>query len=314
MAIAPISNPSTSLDPTQLNTAPLTNETPAGQSRSLANGNSDLRNLLELLIPLMQELSSLLGKSNTGSQPPAGPSGATASSPTAAGNPAVRGWLDVYNDRLQRMQEAQDPALKAHYQAELDVIRKTLDQMGVSPEQSPNAQGAQQNVNASGTDLGGAPQMSGNNEAGVSVGKLPPALSQYASAYESASRLTGVPANILAAMNWQESRGNSNAPGGGLGQMTPERFADLQAKHPELAGRSLSDPASNILATAFFMKDLMAQFGGSLPLALRAYNSGENGVNPNDPNATPAGTGDPTYVEKVISMSNTIASGGEVPA
>jgi soluble lytic murein transglycosylase-like protein len=114
-------------------------------------------------------------------------------------------------------------------------------------------------------------------------------------------------------MNWQESRGDTRAPGGGLGQMTNERFADLQTRHPQLAGKRLSEPGTNILATAFFMQDLLRQFGGNMKLALRAYNSGENGVDPNDPNATPAGTGDPTYVTKVVSMASRIDSGGDLP-
>src|SRR6185436_10915526 len=62
---------------------------------------------------------------------------ATGSAPISSGfNTTQQAWLDTYNDRLQRMQQAQDPALKAHYQAEADVIKQTLDQMGIAPTTS----------------------------------------------------------------------------------------------------------------------------------------------------------------------------------
>ncbi|WP_257463569.1 transglycosylase SLT domain-containing protein [Archangium lipolyticum] len=80
-------------------------------------------------------------------------------------------------------------------------------------------------------------------------------------------------------------------------QMNPNTFKALQAKYPELQGKNLADPETNILAGAYYMKDMKAQFG-SWDLALRAYNSGPNGVDRSNPNAIPAGTGDATYVQK----------------
>ncbi|MCE9666681.1 transglycosylase SLT domain-containing protein [Myxococcus stipitatus] len=165
-----------------------------------------------------------------------------------------------------------------------------------------------------------APGISGDAKLG---GNLPAGLEKFRSAIESAAAKTGVPASMLAAQIWQESRGNlaavsTNGGNGltdtGLMQVNPNTFKELQAKHPELQGKDLSDPATNILAGACYMKDMKAQFG-SWDLALRAYNSGPNGVDRSNPNAIPAGTGDATYVQKVKGFANTLATGqGSLPA
>ena len=154
-------------------------------------------------------------------------------------------------------------------------------------------------------------------------GNLPAGLEKFRGAIESASAKTGMPAEMLAAQIWQESRGNLEAVstnGGngltdtGLMQVNPNTFGELQAKHPELQGKNLSDPETNILAGAFYMKDMKEQFGSD-ELALRAYNSGPNGVDRSNPDAIPAGTGDATYVQKVKSFMNTLATGqGTLPA
>jgi soluble lytic murein transglycosylase-like protein len=65
-------------------------------------------------------------------------------------------------------------------------------------------------------------------------------------------------------------------------------------------GGDINHAADNIMAGAMYMKDLIGQFGGSAALALRGYNSGPHGVDLHDADATPAGTGDPTYVAKVM--------------
>ncbi|WP_368671549.1 lytic transglycosylase domain-containing protein [Corallococcus carmarthensis] len=153
-------------------------------------------------------------------------------------------------------------------------------------------------------------------------GNLPAGLEKFRGAIESAAAKTGMPAEMLAAQIWQESRGNLEAVttnGGngltdtGLMQVNPNTYGELQAKHPELQGKNLSDPETNILAGAFYMKDMKAQFGSD-ELALRAYNSGPNGVDRSNPDAIPAGTGDATYVQKVKSFMNTLATGqGTLP-
>ncbi|AJK47179.1 lytic transglycosylase domain-containing protein [Burkholderia plantarii] len=116
--------------------------------------------------------------------------------------------------------------------------------------------------------------------------------SKYNSEIMSASQATGVPPGILAGQIWQESKGVADTPGGGLMQLGPDEFQ-------KYGGGDISNPADNIRAGANYMKDLAAQFGGNMDAALRAYNSGPNGVDLGNLNSTPAGTGDPTYVQKV---------------
>lgn len=116
--------------------------------------------------------------------------------------------------------------------------------------------------------------------------------SKYNSEIMSASQATGVPPGILAGQIWQESKGVANTPGGGLMQLGPDEFQ-------KYGGGDISNPADNIRAGANYMKDLATQFGGNMDAALRAYNSGPNGVDLGNLNSTPAGTGDPTYVQKV---------------
>ncbi|MFB1485312.1 lytic transglycosylase domain-containing protein [Corallococcus sp. RDP092CA] len=167
-------------------------------------------------------------------------------------------------------------------------------------------------------------QASSSQGGGTKLGNnLPPGLEKFRSAIESASAKTGMPAEMLAAQIWQESRGNLEAVttnGGngltdtGLMQVNPNTYKELQAKYPELQGKDLADPETNILAGAYYMKDMKAQFGSD-ELALRAYNSGPNGVDKSNPDAIPAGTGDATYVQKVKSFMNTLATGqGTLPA
>ncbi|WP_240358907.1 lytic transglycosylase domain-containing protein [Myxococcus vastator] len=166
----------------------------------------------------------------------------------------------------------------------------------------------------------GASQGAGGASLG---GNLPPALEKLRPALESAAAKTGVPVEMLAAQVWAESRGDvaaTSTNGGngltdtGLMQVNPNTFKELQSKHPELQGKSLSDPETNILAGACYMKDMKEQFG-SWDLALRAYNSGPNGVDKSNPHAIPAGTGDAKYVQKVNQFASTLASGqGALPA
>ncbi|WP_414451404.1 lytic transglycosylase domain-containing protein [Burkholderia sp. 22PA0099] len=117
--------------------------------------------------------------------------------------------------------------------------------------------------------------------------------SQYKNEIASASQATGVPPGIIAGQIWQESKGIANTPGGGLMQLGPNEFQ-------KYGGGDISNPADNIRAGAAYMKDLSTQFGGNMGAALRAYNSGPNGVDLANLNSTPAGTGDPTYVQKVM--------------
>lgn len=115
----------------------------------------------------------------------------------------------------------------------------------------------------------------------------------YKNEIDQAAKDSGIPAEILAGMAWQESKGIADVAGGGLMQLGPNEFE-------QYGGGDINNPADNLHAGAMYMKDLVAQFGGDIPTALRAYNSGPNGVDRSDLDAIPAGTGDPTYVGKVL--------------
>ncbi|WP_061800631.1 lytic transglycosylase domain-containing protein [Serratia ficaria] len=156
---------------------------------------------------------------------------------------------------------------------------------------------------------------------------LPEALKPYQQDIQNAADKTGVPAEVLAAQIWQESRGNLGAAtvnGGngqqdsGLMQVNSNTFADLQSKNPDLLGTN-ADPNNardNIMAGALYMKEQLNAFDGNMGAALRAYNSGPNNVNLNDlSDISQTGTGDSTYVDKVMSFAQTIRTGqGQLPA
>lgn len=170
----------------------------------------------------------------------------------------------------------------------------------------------------------------GNNVTAPSGGSglhLPEALKPYEGAIQNAAQKTGVPGEVLAAQIWQESRGNLGAAtvnGGnglqdsGLMQVNSNTFADLQSKNPDLLGpnASASNPADNIMAGALYMKEQLGDFGGNMGAALRAYNSGPLNVNVNDlSDISKTGTGDATYVNKVMNFASIISSGqGTLPA
>jgi soluble lytic murein transglycosylase-like protein len=119
----------------------------------------------------------------------------------------------------------------------------------------------------------------------------------YASQIQQASDATGVPKNVLAGMIWQESKGHADEPGGGLMQVSPDTFS-------RYGGQDINDPSQNIMAGAKYLQDMSQQFG-DIPTALRAYNSGPNNVDPgNLSDISKAGTGDPTYVDKVLQAAS----------
>ncbi|WP_420475861.1 lytic transglycosylase domain-containing protein [Noviherbaspirillum sp. ST9] len=234
-----------------------------------------------------------------------------------AKDPVAQVWKSKYEEAMKRATEAKDPALKAHAEAEAKQIKLTLDAMegkapggaesGGAPGQAPGAPGA--------ADPGAA---GASGEGGPTSKKI----DEFMPLIEAAAEKAGVPADILGGMLWQESRGKIDAGsvnGGnglndtGLMQVNPNKFAELQAKYPDLQGKNLSDPETNIQAAAYFLAELKDKFG-TWELALRGYNSGENGVDVNNPDATPAGTGDQTYIPKVLHFAQSISNGEPLPA
>lgn len=95
----------------------------------------------------------------------------------------------------------------------------------------------------------------------------------FRTAFATASASTGIPASLLVATAYEESRMDPRAQSGagarGLFQLMPATARELR-----LDG---SDPATNVLAGARYLRQLLDRFG-SLELALAAYNAGPSAV------------------------------------
>lgn len=165
------------------------------------------------------------------------------------------------------------------------------------------------------TDPNGTPQgASDGNTLGPGANAN---LQTFAAMIHTASTQAGVPADLIASVIWAESRADPTVSGGGLMQVDPTAFAQMQNQY-NLTG-TLRSPQTAILAGAYYLQqmrsDMEAKYNqDGWPIALRAYNSGINGVNPTNLNATPAGTGDPNYVTHVLGYWVIISTGnGALP-
>lgn len=194
--------------------------------------------------------------------------------------------------------------------------------------------GANGDVSGGGTPT---PGVSGNDTSSTTGGNsdfsggsqmnLPAAMKPYEKDFAEAGKASGIPPQVLAGMMWQESRGDLSATttnGGngkadvGVMQINEDTFAAIKAAHPDKlpANADRSNPKDAIMAAALHMSDMKQKFGGNLGAALRAYNSGENNVNTSNlSDISKAGTGDATYVDKVMNFGKIIGSGnGSLPA
>jgi len=100
-----------------------------------------------------------------------------------------------------------------------------------------------------------------------------PVPQRFSTAFAAAAARTGVPLSLLVATAYEESRMNPRARSGagarGLLQLMPATARSLR-----LDG---DDPAANVLAGAFYLRQLIDRFG-SVDLALAAYNAGPTAV------------------------------------
>jgi soluble lytic murein transglycosylase-like protein len=100
-----------------------------------------------------------------------------------------------------------------------------------------------------------------------------PVPQRFRTAFASAAAKTGVPASLLVATAYVESRMDPSAQSGagarGLLQLMPATARELR-----LDG---DDPATNVLAGAQYLHQLINRFG-SVDLALAAYNAGPTAV------------------------------------
>lgn len=136
---------------------------------------------------------------------------------------------------------------------------------------------------------------------------VPTALQPFVQAINAASEQTKVPASLIGAQILQESGGNPNAvttnpalglPDTGLMQVDQATFQGLQQQYPDLlGGKSVSDPATNIMAGALLDAQLLKQNNGDIGAALTAYN----------------GSADSNYVQEVTAKMNALQNGTPVP-
>ena len=136
-----------------------------------------------------------------------------------------------------------------------------------------------------------------------------------------ASEATGVPANLLTAVIWDESKGVAsvgtiNGENGltdtGLMQVNPRTFEALKNKHPDLLAGDASSPQTNIRAGALYLKEQHNEFG-DWDLVLRAYNSAPLSVDPLDHTICTTGFGTMNYVERVTFYQELLDQGQPLP-
>jgi len=212
------------------------------------------------------------------------------------------------------MQQPVNPTDAASAQQPL--TGSTLPQPGTASDAALNTPARQTPTS------GGVPLIKG--ESGL---HLPAPLLDHEQAIMRAAKETNQAPEVLAAQIWQESRGKTEATtvnGGnglsdsGLMQVNSNTFVDLQSRYPHLLGpdASPSSPEDSIMAGALYLKEQREAFGGDPGAGLRAYNSGPGNVNVNDlTDISKTGTGDPTYVGKVLNFADIISSGkGTLPA
>ncbi|WP_343314993.1 transglycosylase SLT domain-containing protein [Brucella sp. BE17] len=251
----------------------------------------------------------------------------------------LSGWEGFYADRAERRDAATDPALREHFDNELQQARITMQAMGIEvPQDSARKSETPGSTNAHAeTDPGpkpgndvkfvdkdGAPVSNALDKATQS-GSLSAGLNESLQPYRqdilAASDATGVPANLLAAVIWDESKGVASAgtingengqTDSGLMQINSETFAALKAQHPDLVTGEASDPKNNIMAGALYLKEQYDQFG-DWDLALRAYNSGPLSVDPSDHTISTTGFGTKNYVEKVNFYEDLLNQGSSMP-
>jgi hypothetical protein len=142
------------------------------------------------------------------------------------------------------------------------------------------------------------------NAGPINWDKAPAALQALKPQIEAASKASGTPESIVASVIWSESRGKIDVAatdGGsdaGLMQVDNDTYdKEIAGKNGLPHGNTPTNKDQNIMAGATYLNYLKGQFG-SWDVALRAYNSGRfAGVDKNNPDATPANTGIPAYIQ-----------------
>jgi peptidoglycan DL-endopeptidase CwlO len=125
---------------------------------------------------------------------------------------------------------------------------------------------------SSGTDI--STTGVGLSAGAITAAGLNPAVARYANQFAAAESQFHLPSGMLAAVAQQESGGNpqavSSAGAQGLMQLMPSTAAGI--------GVDAFDPNQAITAAARILSRNLNEFGGSVPLALAAYNAGAGAV------------------------------------
>lgn len=244
----------------------------------------------------------------------------------------VSGWESFVADRTERRDAAVDDATRQHFEAELEQARITMQAMGMDASQGASSSEA---APPSGTGEARNPVPKANEISYIDYDVSSPqpthasgplsdnlgALEPYREDILAASDATGVPANLLAAVIWDESKGIASAgtvngenglTDTGLMQINPQTYADLQNRHPERLSGNASEPRNNIMGGALYLQEQFEQFG-NWDLALRAYNSGPLSVDPTDHTRSTTGFGTMNYVEKVNFYVDRLDQGQALP-
>ena len=144
--------------------------------------------------------------------------------------------------------------------------------------------------------LAASPGVGGPAQA-AAAGTTPRAGGTFQEAIAAAAQATGLDPRLLQAVAEQESGGNPQAvsPAGaqGLMQLMPGTAQALGVQDP-------FDPTQNAIGGATYLKEMLQEFQGNLPLALAAYNAG--------PGAVQAYGGIPPYPETEAYVRGVLAS------
>ncbi len=105
--------------------------------------------------------------------------------------------------------------------------------------------------------------------------ELSPKMTEYLPNIKAAAQKYNLPAELIAGIIWQESRGNPRAQSHcgamGLMQLMPETAAHLGVQNA-------FDPAQNIEGGSKYIRQMIDRFNGRVELAVAAYNAGPGNV------------------------------------
>ncbi len=209
------------------------------------------------------------------------------------------GMMDSIQDGINSIKQM----LKHGHTQQSNTAPGTGSEAPAASSPSPSASGLSVSNTGGTPSPGMVPAGSASASGATTLGpNIPSALKPWAQTINQTSSETGVPAATIAAIVLQESGGTNGQtttnpalglPDSGLMQVDQATFQGLQSQYPQLAGKSVSDPATNIMAGALLMSQLMQQNNGNLSAALTAYNG----------NATPG------YADQVQAKMSALQNG-----